>query len=136
MLGSVFKDEKQDDRRNEPMSYRTAFAGIVLGSLFLLCFSWKAGMSAWVAVCFFFGYFVISLSLTRIRAELGAPIISLWVWGERSGGPGQKIVQFLGTRQLGHANLTILSLFFWFNRDHRAHPMPHQLEGFELGKRT
>jgi hypothetical protein len=29
-----------------------------------------------------------------------------------------------------------MTLFFWFNRAYRYHPMPHQLEGFKLAERT
>ena len=135
VLDRVFRNRVYDDR-NEPLSYPVAVLGIALGILFLLFFSRQAGMSVWVAILFFAGYFILSLTFTRLRAELGPPIISLWVWGERSGDPGQTVVKFLGTRRLGPVNLTMLSFFFWFNRDHRAHPMPHQLEGFELSNRA
>ena len=114
------------------MKYRTALLGIAVGMVLLLFFCLSAGMSAWVIVLFFGLYMALSIGLTRIRAELGPPIVSLWVWGEGSTDPGQKIVRFLGTRRLGPNNLTFLTLLFWFNRDHRCHPMPHQLEGFEI----
>jgi hypothetical protein len=121
---------------DEPMKYRTALLGVIMGMALLFIFCLSAGMSAWVIVLFFGLYMALSLGLTRIRAELGPPIVSLWVWGEGSTDPGQKIVSFLGTRRLGPSDLTNLTLLFWFNRDQRCHPMPHQLEGFEIARRT
>jgi hypothetical protein len=136
-LGGVFKQAfTKDQEYNEPMKYRTALLGMVLGLLGLVVFCGYAGMSVWVALLFFVGYFALSTGLTRIRAELGPPIVSLWVWREGSADTAQKIVKFLGSRRLGPSNLTMLTFMFWFNRDHRCHPMPHQLEGFEIAKRT
>jgi len=137
-LGNVFRQafEKNAPEADEPMKYRTALLGIAAGMALLFFFCWSAGMSTWVIMLFFAIYIALSMGLTRIRAELGPPIISLWVWGEGSTDPAQKIVRFLGTRRLGPGNLTALTLLFWFNRDHRCHPMPHQLEGFEIARRT
>jgi len=134
MLKSAFTTKSFS--RDEPVKPRTAVLGIVTGVIFLTFFCWSSGMSLWVIALFLSIYFAISIGLTRIRAELGPPIISLWVWGEGSADPGQKIVKFFGTHRLGPSNLTMLSLLFWFNRDHRCHPMPHQLEGFEIARRT
>lgn len=134
VVRNVF-DNKTDDS-DEPMRYRTAVVGSIAGMALLLIFLWSAGMSLWVSAVFFAFYFGISIALTRIRAELGPPIISLWVWGESSTDPGQKLAKFFGTRRVGSTNLTVLTLLFWFNRDHRCHPMPHQLEGLEIARRT
>ena len=42
-----------------------------------------------------------------------------------------------GTRRIGQQNLTVMTLFYWINREsYRAHPMPHQLEGFKLADRV
>jgi hypothetical protein len=84
---------------DEPMKYRTALLGVIMGMALLFIFCLSAGMSAWVIVLFFGLYMALSLGLTRIRAELGPPIVSLWVWGEGSTDPGQKIVSFLLVQQ-------------------------------------
>ncbi len=137
-LGNIFRQAfaKNTPRGDEPMKYRTALLGIVAGMALLFFFCWSWGMAIWVITLFFTLYIALSIGLTRIRAELGPPIISLWVWGEGSTDPAQKIVKFLGSRRIGPSNLTALTLMFWFNRDHRCHPMPHQLEGFEIARRT
>ena len=115
----------------EPMRYRTAFLGILFGGLFLVGFAMQGGMAAWIAVLFFAAHFVtIAITLTRIRAEIGFPIISTTYIG-----PHHSLVNLFGTRRIGAQNLTWFSLFFWFNRDNRSHPMPHQLEAFKLAER-
>jgi hypothetical protein len=119
------------DDSNEPMGYRTAAVGIVvcLALLYLICS--QAGMSAWVFVSFFGLYMVISVAVTRIRAELGPPVHNM-------GGvnPQTILTTVLGMRPFGTRNLVVFSLFSWFNGSNRSHPMPHQLEGFKLAQRT
>ncbi|MCZ6678258.1 MAG: hypothetical protein O7E52_13520 [Candidatus Poribacteria bacterium] len=115
----------------EPMRYRTAFLGIVFGGIFLIRFAMQGGMALWIAVLFFAAHFAtIAIPITRIRAQIGLPIHSTTFIG-----PHHSLVSLLGTRKIGAQNLTWFSLFFWFNRDNRNHPMPHQLEAFKLAER-
>jgi hypothetical protein len=46
------------------------------------------------------------------------------------------MVTSLGTRAYGTQNLTILSFFYWLNRDQPHHPMPNQLESFRIGEQA
>ena len=86
----------------------------------------RGGMAMWIAVLFFAAHFAtIAIPLTRIRAQIGFPIHSTTFIG-----PHHSLVSMLGTRRIGARNLTWFALFFWFNRDNRSHPMPHQLEAF------
>ena len=126
--GIASRDNLNSDE-NEPMRYRTAFVGIIAGGIFLVAFSVRAGMDLWVATLFFVAHFTIAITLTRIRAEIGFPIHSTTFIG-----PHHSLVSIFGTRWLGTHNLTSFSLFFWFNRDNRSHPMPHQLEAFKLSQ--
>jgi len=119
------------DDSSEPMRYRWAVLGIIGGIIFLIFFSSKAGMSVWVAFIYFFIYFNISITITRMRAELGPPAHEL-----EYGGPNEIMTNFIGTRRLGARNLTLFSLYMFFNRCYRSHPMPHQLEGFKLAEQT
>src|SRR5581483_10811663 len=52
---------------------RLAVGFIVVGLAFLLFFCHKAGMSWSVILIFFVLYFLISIAVTRMRAELGPP---------------------------------------------------------------
>ena len=41
-----------------------------------------------------------------------------------------------GSRAFSADTLTVFSLFFWFNRAYRSHPMPHQLEAYKLAEQS
>ena len=130
-LQQAIKRQPTEDAA-EPMQYRTAFLGIVLGGIFLVGFGMRGGMALWIAVLFFAAHFLtIAIALTRIRAQIG-----LSIHNTTSIGPHHSLVSLIGTRRLGAQNLTWFSLFFWFNRDNRSHPMPHQLEAFKLAERS
>ncbi len=115
----------------EPMRYRSAFLGLVFGGIFIIGFAVRGGMAMWIAILFFAAHFAtIAIPLTRIRAQIGFPIHSTTFIG-----PHHSLVSILGTRRIKAQNLTWFALFFWFNRDNRSHPMPHQLEAFKLADR-
>jgi hypothetical protein len=121
------------DDRGEPMRYRLAAYGLLAGVGFVALFLGRMGLSWWIIPIFCGLYFLLSLSITRIRAELGPPVHDL-----HSGGPDQIIVNWFGTRAspLGPRNVTVLGLTWWFNRAYRSHPMPHQLEGYKMAQMT
>jgi len=122
---------EQIDQSNEPMSYRLALLILALSFLFLVGFSATAGMSVWLAVVFFVLYFMVDIAVTRMRVEMGVPIHDI-----HNGGPDLLLPPTLGTRRLGVSNLTIMSMYWWFNRTHYSDPMPHQLEEFKLAEQT
>jgi hypothetical protein len=119
------------ERGTESVNLRMAFSGMVFGIGFLILFSFVAGMSLWVIAIFFPMVFAIALIVTRIRAELGFPKHDL-----QHVFPHHILALVLGTRKLGPANLTVLSLYHWFNRSFAAHPMPHQLEALKIADQT
>lgn len=119
------------DDSGELLSYRTACLGIVIGLMAMFAFCQQAGMSPWLPPLYFAFYFLLSIGITRIRAELGPPAHELnWV------NPEMVMVSVLGTGMLGTQNLTVLSQMFWFNRGYRSHPMPHQLEAMKIGRES
>lgn len=122
---------KQMDNSREPMSYRSALFLMTLGFLFLVGFSYMAGMSLWLAIFFFIFYLMMNFAITRMRVEMGVPIHDI-----HNSGPDLLITPTLGTRRLGSANLTIMSMYWWFNRTHYSDTMPHQLEEFKLAEQT
>lgn len=122
---------KEVDDSDEPLGYRAAVFGIIMGMAFIIAFCYKAGMSLWVILVFFGIYFALSTAISRVRAELGSPIHDLPFTG-----PGRIVTSIFGTRRLGPANLTVFAFLFFFNRGYRGHPMPHQLEGFKIAERV
>lgn len=115
----------------EPFTYRGMLWLLLISGGGLFAFCKLAGMSTWAILLFFAVYFMIAVAVTRMRAELGSPVHDLHFIGPDEMGP-----RIFGTRVLGPQNLTMFSYFFFFNRAHRGHPMPHQLEGYKLAERA
>ncbi len=116
---------------DEPMRYRTAIFSLILCIIFITFFCFKAGMTLWLILIFFAIYYAIATAITRMRAELGSPIHDLHFVG-----PDQIITDLAGTRRLPKADLSMFSLFWFFNRSHYSDIMPQQLEGFKIAERV
>ncbi|MGQ9608439.1 MAG: DUF6785 family protein [bacterium] len=124
------------DDLNEPIKYRSAIIGIIIGISIIIMFCIRAGMSFWVIPIYFFIYYMLWITITRIRAQLGPPVHDFWSYtsGQTFGHPDMMLVSFFGTRRLGNGTLTMFSFFWWFNKGFRGHPAPHQLEAFKLSE--
>ncbi|MDA1193368.1 MAG: hypothetical protein O3A46_16960, partial [Candidatus Poribacteria bacterium] len=115
------------EERTERRQYRAGVGMIGGGGAVIVAFCLKAGMSLWVIGVFFAFYFLLTISLTRLRAELGPPVHELYNMG-----PDKMLPKVLGTRMIGQQNLSMFALFWGFNRAHRSNPMPVQLEGLKM----
>ncbi len=120
--------EAQTQARDEPMSYRMAVWGFVLGILLFAFLLYKAGMAVWLAFVFAVLFLITPIVTTRIRAESGI-FVHAYHWQA----PRYILNTVLGTHRLGARNLTALSVCF-FNRDYRPQQMPHQLEAFKIAE--
>ncbi len=115
----------------EPLSYRVVFiifsacCGVLMAQGMLL------GASLWVLIIFFTIFFLYSIAIARMRAELGPPAHDLHAMG-----PDVLMHNALGTRALGTGNVAAFTMFFWFNRAYRAHFSPHSMEGFKAAQLT
>ncbi|MCD6506123.1 hypothetical protein J7M22_05800 [Candidatus Poribacteria bacterium] len=116
---------------DEAMSYRSMLIILLLAFGYLLGFTFKAGMALWVGTIYFLLYYLIGISITRMRAELGPPTHEMFPVT-----PHNIMVLTIGSRRLGAQNLTVFGLLWGFNRGYRAHPMPHTLEGFKLAEQA
>ena len=119
-----FKADPYD--AEEPMSYRVALWGLLAGLILFAFLLHKAGMAFWLAGIFAVLFLVIPIVSTRIRAEAGT-FVHCYPWIA----PRYILITALGTRRLGHQNLTTLAVCF-FNRSYKAQDMPHQLEAFKI----
>lgn len=117
----------QPYERKEPMTYRWAVIGFVVGFVFLMSFSYTGGMAVWTILVYFLIYYLLAISVSRIRAEVGAPTHELFL-----ANPRQFFTSVFGSRVLSPGSLTMMALYITFNRGYRAHPMPHALEAFKL----
>ena len=115
--------------RERPVG-RLSLAILAIGLIGITTFCLFTGMGLKSILIFFVIYFLISIAIGRIRAELGSPVHDL-----HFSGPGRMMVAGLGSKRFRPVDLTIISLFWYFNRAYRSHPMPCVLEGFKLGER-
>jgi len=111
------------DENLAALGFLVCFVGLVA-----LCV-WQ-GMSWWLALMFFAGYFLIAVGITRIRAQLGSPVHDL-----HFAGPDRMLLFVSGSQNLSKRDLCFLTLFGGFNRAYRGHPMPHMLEGMWMAKK-
>jgi len=119
------------DDTDEALRYRQALVGLALGFVGIVLFCRYAGMSLAMAVLFFVVYLVLAVTVSRVRAEFGSPVHDY-----HQAGPDLILAQTLGTQHIGRADLGMFSLFYWFNRAYRSHPMPHHLESLQMARRT
>ena len=127
---SVIGNREFDDS-NEPMPYSWAFWGAIGGFAVLMFFCLRAGMNLWAASLFMLIYLGLSIAVARVRAELGSPVHDL-----HKIGPEAVITEAAGAAPVGVNNLIMFAYFWSFNRAHRSHPMPHQIEAMKLGNET
>ena len=125
IVKGIFKPQPYEEK--EPLKYRWTVVGLVAGLVFLAIFSYRGGMAIWVAALYFLIYYTLSLSVGRIRAEVGPPTSDVFTVA-----PREFLIGALGSRRLSRGSLTMMALYRSFNRGYRAHPMPHTLEGFKV----
>ncbi|UCH34057.1 MAG: hypothetical protein JSV65_16100 [Armatimonadota bacterium] len=123
----IRSSDLEDER--EPIGYRWAVWGLILALVAIIAFTRYAGMPVWIACAFFAIYFLLSLAITRMRAELGPPAHDL-----HAAGPDVILTNVFGSQALGPRAVTMFSLYYWMNRAYRSHPMPHQLEAFKIAE--
>jgi hypothetical protein len=86
------------------------------------------GMTIPVILGFFGIFLLLSIAMARVRAEFGAPHEIYFV------NPHDIMASVVGTRRISPSNLTMISMYYWFNRCYRNHPMPNQLESFKMAE--
>jgi len=121
----------EDATADTPIPYRLAVGGFVGGWAALVGFLLAMGFSSYVALLFPTIVLATSLTVMKIRAELGPPQNEFY---NVSAEP--ILVEVFGTRFLGRRNLALMPLLFFTNRTLGSHPGPHFLEAFKLAQTT
>ncbi|MBQ9358270.1 MAG: hypothetical protein IJT95_01855, partial [Abditibacteriota bacterium] len=133
-FAAIFRDAlagREDRSRGEPMQYRHAVWGMLTGLVLMTLYSRAVGMSALCAAALMVGYFIISIALTRTRAELGAPCHEI-----NHSSISYIMLQNIGSSVLGAKNVIGLHHFYFFNRCYRTNMMPVQMESLKLAEET
>jgi hypothetical protein len=111
----------------EALSPRSALLGIAGGIGGLMLFGHAAGAGWWVAAAFLLAYLATVLVVTRIRAELGAPVHDFHFIGADA-----MVTRIGGAEVLSHGDMAFFTLTHGLVRAHRADTMPIGLEGLQM----
>ncbi|MFB3880577.1 MAG: DUF6785 family protein [Armatimonadota bacterium] len=115
------------DDTAEPMSYRGAALGGI-GALGFICYAFgRAGMPIWATLAWFASLLIISLVLTRVRAQLGPPHFE-----QVSMGPNQFLPALFGSAAIPTRGIAMLWLSYPFTSHHAQNPDPWTLETYKL----
>ena len=121
-------DERDPD---EPMSHRFALWGAVAGTLVLSTMLYRLGMTFWFASGFFVILFILMFAFTRLRAEVGPPLL-----GIHYSGPIQLMVAGAGSRRVPVRTLTVAAPLWTQTKEIRDDPMPYQLESLKMAQKA
>lgn len=115
------------DADGEALSPRASLVGLGIGLGGALVFGRAAGAAWWLSAAFLGVYIVTITVVTRIRAELGAPVHDFHFMGAAS-----MLPRILGTTPLQHGDMAFLTFTYGLTRAHRADTMPIGLEGLQM----
>ena len=113
------------DDANEPLPYRMALLGFLLGFAILTVFLVVAGMTTWVAVVTLLSIFITSIVLTWMVVNGGLLLVQAPFF------PSEYIDITLGSSALGQKSTAILSFQRTFLRDWGEFMMPNFLHSFK-----
>lgn len=123
---------REIDDSDEPMSYRWAVIGFIVGVGGMLVWAGMAGMAIWTAVIFFGLFLLFALVYARARAEAGAAMVWLFPFYQHKkmmiSIAGSEIYQRFG----GWSNLTIFSLLMFLSRGYFQSMMAYQIEATKI----
>lgn len=122
----AFSGAKGQDR-DEPVSYKVAAWGLLVGVAVFVGFWLFAGMSLiWVLLVLAL-FLLLSICITRVRAEAGAQHT---VWDLEP----MNVFRLFDSHLLGPTNLAAAAMSHWYWRLNRSHVMPSQMEAFKLAQ--
>ncbi len=118
----------------EPMSYRGALIGLVIGVGGMMWWALAAGMAWWTAGIYFFLFLLFALVYARARAEAGAAMVWLFPFYQH-----KKMMIYVGGSEVfyrhgGWSNLTIFSLLMFLSRGYFQSMMAYQIEATRIAE--
>lgn len=109
---------------------RWAFVGLVASMVGLGLFGMAVGLPFLLVIAYLGVFYMFSIALTRMRAQLGPPSHEMAFMG-----PNQLLADVSLMQQMSETQITRLAnLFLVTNRIHRSHPMPYSLEAYKMGE--
>ena len=114
------------DDSGEILSYKTAFWGMIIGSVFLTIYLIFSGMRWYFAVLFLIIAFIIWLVLTRVVCEGGIPTLVATTIAST------QIISAFGSKFIGPTSLVALGLTYIYGSDLRTFPMASSSMGLKI----
>ena len=108
---------------------RAALLGAAAGMIALLGFCLAIGVTPWVAVAFFALYLPMLIVVTRIRAELGAPVHDFHFMG-----PDAMLPRVVGADAFRPGDFAFFTFAYGLTRAHRSDTMPVGLESLQMAR--
>lgn len=125
-----------EDDSDEPVTYRTAVVGGGVALLAVISWMIAAGMAPWLSVVYTLLILMVALVYTRIRAEVGVPLIWMFPYYQHF----KAIKFFAGSRALLHNNEwrsgTIFTTLVFLSRGYFPALMGYQAESYRLCQET
>lgn len=115
----------------EGMAPRSAWLAILIGFIIVVGIGHRAGYTWPALLGYFVLYGILVVAIARMRAELGPPSHDL-----PRGGPDRIMLAFAGPESFGPRTVALFGLLDWLTYSYRAHPVGHQLEAYEMGRRS
>jgi hypothetical protein len=122
----AFRGDDSVDDSDEIMSYRTAVWGAILGLVGMSLWLWKAGLPMWAAPLFLFGAMVTFISLTRIIAEAGLPMVF------PRNIPLDFVISGIGAKYIGPSGISALGPTVIWTESLQSSMMAHAATGLKL----
>ncbi len=130
LIGEVLRGQTPADEARQAAPYRLLLGGFVAAIAVVIGFITQAlGVSLLATAIWLIGYLLMSLAITRMRAEFGLPVHDLFT------GPMLMMVSIGGSGAFRRQDLIGLGQLAWLERIQRSHPMPHGIESLGLGER-
>ena len=123
----AFRGDASVDDSDEIMTYRTAVWGVILGLVGMSVWLWRAGLPMWVAPLFLFGAWVTFVSLTRIIAEAGLPMVF------PRNIPLDVVISGIGAKYIGPTGIAALGPTVIWTESLASTMMAHAATGLKLG---
>ena len=122
----AFRGDASVDDTDEIISYRTAVWGLILGVVAMSLWLWRAGLPLWVAPLFLFGALVTFVSLTRIIAEAGLPMVF------PRNIPLDFVISGIGAKHIGPTGIAALGPTVIWTESLASTMMAHTATGLKL----
>ena len=122
----AFRGDASVDDSDEIMSYRTAVWGVIVGVVGMGVWLWGAGLPMRVTPLFLFGALVTFVSLTRIIAEAGLPMVF------PRNIPLDFVISGIGARYIGPAGIAALGPTVIWTESLASTMMAHAATGLKL----